>query len=353
MDGTKKCTLSSTQASSVRKVVALLITLSMMYFANANEIKSFMGVEFGAPISEGKFEGPDEDGDYTFLPEGAIENPFRVFIANVTHSSKRIYGVSIVYVLAESEVAEVQKSCLAQFKQAFGADWSVPTKLERAMYYNEVKTLGVASKDYVVYLFKNDAGETCQIFQMITMRDSGMAKFSISITDAKLSELDDAEKSGKTDEPMKLSDKQGAKHSEKSTPKAQDGQREPSGDDIIKNAWKKENGYTEAQLKKISKQYAGRTLTFSKGKVSNVSSDDDDITVTVAFPKSSFDIVPFSVYAHIKNGEMSRIAEDLDEETKVKSITGEVVYPSEYDPDVLNLSANTIVIKNAKFVIEE
>ena len=334
--------IGANEEKKMNKILTLCIAGSLALCSSAKELPSFMGVKFGSNISEGKFEGPDEDGDYTFLPEGAQANPYRSFVANVTHTSKRVYGVSIIYVMAEAEVDATKRSGLAQWTKALGSDWTAPSKLERALYYNEVKALGVANSDYAVYLFKNDAGEVCQLFQMFVLRDSGVARLAFSVTDVNLSELDDAEKSGKVaaSQAKPKEEPKGKKQGKDSPAQG----KVMSGADIINGHNAKENGYSDAQLKKLAKHLKGKQLTFENGVVHDIDIDDDDdsVTVMVGFG-GGFLKMPFIVHATMAPGEMSEMAAELDEGVKIKRLTGTVTY----DPDFFawfSINKATIVV---------
>lgn len=105
------------------------------------------------------------------------------------------------------------------------------------------------------------------------------------------------------------------------------------GVDIVKGYEAKENGYTEAQLKKIAKKFNGKRVTFVNGLVSNVNVDDDDDTVslTVCFgkDKSFGPLGSFGVEAKVARS-MAKVAADLDQGTKIRRLSGKVTYDSDF-----------------------
>ena len=105
------------------------------------------------------------------------------------------------------------------------------------------------------------------------------------------------------------------------------------GADIVKGHEAKEDGYTEAQLKKIAKKLKGKRVTFVNGLVSNVNVDDDDDTVslTVCFgkDKSFGPLGSFGVEAKVARS-MAKVAADLDQGTKIRRLSGKVTYDSDF-----------------------
>ena len=105
-----------------------------------------------------------------------------------------------------------------------------------------------------------------------------------------------------------------------------------TGADIVKGNAAKEYGYSEAQLKQISKALRGRELTFADGKVRSVDKDDDDgsVRMLVAFdaPKGGLFSPTFVLRAKV-TGPQAKVAENLDEGAKLTEVKGTV----KYDPD--------------------
>ena len=105
-----------------------------------------------------------------------------------------------------------------------------------------------------------------------------------------------------------------------------------NGADIVKGNAAKESGYSEAQLKQISKALRGRELTFVNGTVQSVDKDDDDgsVTMLVAFDASKGGLFSPTFVLHAKvTGPQAKVAENLDEGAKLTEVKGTV----KYDPD--------------------
>ena len=105
-----------------------------------------------------------------------------------------------------------------------------------------------------------------------------------------------------------------------------------SGADIVKGNAAKEFGYSEAQLKQISKALKGKELSFANGRIQSVDKDEDDgnVTMLVDFdaPNGGLFSPTFTLHAKV-TGSKAKIAENLDEGTKLSELKGTV----KYDPD--------------------
>ncbi len=106
-----------------------------------------------------------------------------------------------------------------------------------------------------------------------------------------------------------------------------------NGSDIVKGNAAKEYGYSEAQLKEISKALRNSVLTFANGTVRSVDKDDDDgsVAMVVAFdaPKGGLFSPTFVLRAKV-TGSQAKVAENLDEGAKLTEVKGTVTY----DPDL-------------------
>ena len=105
-----------------------------------------------------------------------------------------------------------------------------------------------------------------------------------------------------------------------------------TGADLIRGNAAKEEGYSEAQLQRISKALRGKRLTFANGKAGMISKDEDDgsVSMMVSYdaPSGGLFKPSFTLRAKI-TGAQARQAEELDEGARIKSLTGTVTY----DPD--------------------
>lgn len=110
-----------------------------------------------------------------------------------------------------------------------------------------------------------------------------------------------------------------------------------TGADIVHENATKEHGYSESQLRKLCESLKGRSLEFENGKVSNVYKyHDGTVTMLVSFSDSG----RHRMFSHdlsidaILDGEMAKLAETLDRETKILKLSGNVFY----DPDSISFS---------------
>ena len=110
-----------------------------------------------------------------------------------------------------------------------------------------------------------------------------------------------------------------------------------TGADIVHENATKEHGYSESQLRKLCESLKGRSLEFENGKVNNVyKCHDGTVTMLVSFSDSG----RHRMFSHdlsidaILDGEMAKLAETLDRETKILKLSGNVFY----DPDSISFS---------------
>lgn len=177
-------------------IVAMAVTIVSGGFAD--ELRSFLGCRFGGSVLDGKFSGPDEDGDYFFLPEGKKPSLMASYFVSVTHLSKRVYCVSCSHAMAESQVKTAFLQYFNILDKGYGRIGVRPDKKGRFKYFSELKHSYPDLKDseFVVWEFKNAAGETCQILQLIVKREFGLSIILVNCIDVKLSQKDDEEKCG-------------------------------------------------------------------------------------------------------------------------------------------------------------
>ena len=94
-----------------------------------------------------------------------------------------------------------------------------------------------------------------------------------------------------------------------------------TGADLVAGHAKKEYGYSEAQLRALSKALKGRELTFENGEILTVSKDDDDGSVT-----AMISFAGFIVNATFSDPATVKFVETLDAGTKVRQLKGRVHY---------------------------
>lgn len=179
-------------------IICTAMAFALSITASARELKSFLGVKFGATAAENKLSGPDEDGDYTFLPNGKTPNDAIDYYAFVTNSSKRVYSVTMNHTCLAPQVNGLMKEYVKLF-QGYNEAWSVLSLAEKKEQLDSINEglskigLSVASKDFNVWTFKNAKGEVCQLMTLYVFRQGISATIVATVTDIKLSALDDAE----------------------------------------------------------------------------------------------------------------------------------------------------------------
>lgn len=192
----------------MNKLMILALIASSVAVVNAEELQSFMGIRFGMKISEGNFSGPDEDGDYTFLPPGVKANPKVQYCVSPTQRSKRVWRVAVNQTFDVGQGDFARSQYLKIMKRDYGAKWEYikPEREEWRELYAALEAAApgtVHKDDFFLFWFKNSQGDVCQVMQMIVIRGEDAVTVSISVMDVKLSQLDDKEKSTKGDEQKK------------------------------------------------------------------------------------------------------------------------------------------------------
>lgn len=193
----------------MNKLMILALIASSVAVVNAEELQSFMGIRFGMKISEGNFSGPDEKGDYTFLPPGAKANPKVRYRVSSTQRSKRIWKVAVDKIFDVGQGDFARSQTLAILKRDYGTQWEYikPEREEWREVYDALNDAasGTARKDdFFLFWFKNSQGDVCQVMHMMVIRGEHYEAVSVLVMDMKVLQQDDEErKSTKVSEQKK------------------------------------------------------------------------------------------------------------------------------------------------------
>lgn len=179
------------------QTISLVVFLST-FVARGGELQSFQGIEFGSKIGEGKFTGPDEDGDYSYVPEGKKPNPAIQYFVSATCKSKRIYMVLISHTAPVAAGGVLKREYLKAL-QGYSKLWTPAVKGDEVwtQQYKIVKAVvpdGLSPDDFHVFTFRDSKNEIRQLMFVMLIQTEDTATLRVSVTDVKLSELDDAEK---------------------------------------------------------------------------------------------------------------------------------------------------------------
>lgn len=184
----------------MKSIIAAVLVLAGSGALFAAELQGFQGIRFGMKVSEGKFTGPDEDGDYSFVPEGRKPDPAISYFVSVTKKTKRIYSVVISHEVPAEQAAAYLQAYVKTIGDAYGkvGRHVKPQTEEWNNFYEAASATadGVLKNSYNVWLFEDSKGAVCQVVQMFLLKGEESFTLNVSAVDQKLSDLDDTETSG-------------------------------------------------------------------------------------------------------------------------------------------------------------
>ena len=280
-----------------------------------HKLESLYGVKFGMSISDGKFKELD-DNWYVFVPEGESKKAEVTYDVIVTPSSKKIHTIGLTsHFIPVLEAHDMFVKYMRELETKYGNVWTeAPRELAQKLYECNSAKRNINRSEFVVRLFKNDAGVPCQIFMIWLTRINAEGAVAIQCIDTDVLNSDAKDQT-----------------QTKQTQKDNSDQKKPgvlTGADLVKGHFAKENGYSSTQLYKLSKKLEGQRLTFENGTVSNISPapfDDDSLMLSVSFddPSNVRHRFPFLVMAALTRS-MSKAVLELDDGGKIKSLTGTV-----------------------------
>lgn len=184
----------------MKSIIAAVLVLAGSGALFAAELQGFQGIRFGMKVSEGKFTGPDEDGDYSFVPEGRKPDPAISYFVSVTKKTKRIYSVVISHEVPAEQAAAYLQAYVKTIGDAYGkvGRHVKPQTEEWNNFYEAASATadGVLKNSYNVWLFEDSKGAVCQVVQMFLLKGEESFTLNVSAVDQKFSNLDDTETAG-------------------------------------------------------------------------------------------------------------------------------------------------------------
>lgn len=184
----------------MKKIIAIGLVLAGFWQLSAGELKGFFGIQFGMNVSEGDFTGPDEDGDYSFVPKKGPTDSSMHFFASVTKKSKRVYAVTLVQETVSQQSLEILRGYTKDVENTYGKNCRrVKNRTtEWNNYVNGVlsTTKGVVRDTYRIWVFEDESGNLRQLIHMFLVNNDGALAMNLTGVDQRLSELDDEETAG-------------------------------------------------------------------------------------------------------------------------------------------------------------
>lgn len=154
---------------------------------NAAELKTFVGVNFGTKPTADKFEGPDEDGDYTFRPTFEL-GAYQFASVSLDDETKTIDTITLAQGFEDvNDTLKFFDIVNQNIKRHYSKVGIVEQSQGSALWDEVVKGYAVAGLQYKklrIWATLNESGDVKQYVSVVLrVKESGSASVLVSATD--------------------------------------------------------------------------------------------------------------------------------------------------------------------------